>query len=117
MNFKKAVFLVTPFLISFLVSTTLLGQSSDSTVLAVNKTHDFEVTGDGSAVNWKEEKWVILPKRNEHGDVYQTKIKILYSDSGIYCLYYCQDNKLTSTLREDFWICIKKMLWRRFLDG
>src|ERR1700722_18141617 len=102
MNFKQAVFFFSSFLVFFFVNTTLLGQSSDSTVLAVNKTNDFEVTGDGSAVNWKEEKWVQLPRRNEHGDVYQTKFKILYSDSGIYCLYYCQDNKITSTLREDF---------------
>lgn len=102
MNFKTTVFFVSLFLISSLVGITLQGQTPDSTELTVNKTNDFEITGDGSAVNWNEEKWILLPKRNEHGDVYQTKIKILYSDSGIYCLYYCQDNKLTSKLREDF---------------
>jgi hypothetical protein len=26
----------------------------------------------------------------------------LYSDSGIYCLYNCEDKKITSTLKEDF---------------
>ncbi len=102
MNIKQTVFFVSLFFISSLVSIKLRAQSPDSTVMIVNKTNDFEITGDGSAVNWNEEKWVRLPKRNEHGEVYQTKIKILYSDSGIYCLYYCQDNKLTSTLREDF---------------
>jgi Carbohydrate-binding family 9 len=102
MNFKPAVFFVLLFLISFLISASLRAQSPDSTILTVHKTKDFEITGDGTAVNWNEEKWLPLPKRNEHGEVYETKIKILYSDSGIYCLYYCQDNKLTSTLREDF---------------
>jgi hypothetical protein len=27
---------------------------------------------------------------------------MLYSDSGIYCLYHCEDNKITATLKEDF---------------
>src|ERR1700688_1938389 len=101
MNFKSPVFFVSLFLISSLATLTLRGQSPDSTVLTVNKTKDFEITGDGTAVNWNEEKWLPLLKR-KHGDVYLTKLKILYSDSGIYCLYYCQDNKLTSTLREDY---------------
>ncbi len=102
MNFKQVIFFISFFLISILSAATLHGQSPDSSVLAVNKTEDFEVTGDGTAINWKEEKWLTLPKRNKNGAEYSTKLKILYSDSGIYCLYYCQDNKLTSTLREDF---------------
>jgi hypothetical protein len=102
MNFKPAIFFI-PFFLIFIVSTaTVRGQSSDSSVLAVNKTKDFEITGDGTAINWNDEKWLTLPERKNNGDIYTTKIKILYSDSGIYCLYYCQDNKLTSTLREDF---------------
>jgi hypothetical protein len=85
-----------------LSALTLWGQSDDTTVLAVNKTRDFEITGDGHAANWNDEKWLPLPKRNKNGVDYLTKMKILYSDSGIYCLYYCQDNHLVSTLREDF---------------
>jgi hypothetical protein len=56
MNFKQAVFFVSLLLISSLVSVTMRGQSPDSTVLTVNKTNDFEITGDGPAVNWNEEK-------------------------------------------------------------
>ncbi len=81
---------------------TIMGQSSDSTILVVNKTADFEITGDGRAPNWKKGNWLSLPKRNEGGAGYTTKMKILYSDSGIYCLFNCQDNVLTSALREDF---------------
>ena len=60
------------------------------------------ISGDGTAGNWKSEKWVILPKHEGKGPAYETKMKILYSDSGIYCLYYCQDSVLTSTLKKDF---------------
>ncbi len=102
MNFNSTEFFFSLFLISSLTILTLRGQSPDSTVQAVYKTKDFEITGDGSSVNWNDEKWLTLSKRNKNGDTYLTRMKILYSDSGIYCLYYCQDNKLTSTLREDF---------------
>ncbi len=101
MNFKNVIIFISFFLMANISAKTLCGQSSDSTVLAVNKTKDFEITGDGTAVNWNSENWLLLPKR-KNADAYVTKMKILYSDSGIYCLYYCQDNKLTSTLREDF---------------
>src|SRR6266851_4176968 len=99
---SKTAYFVGLFLLFSLTNLTVCGQLPDSTVLPVNKTKDFEITGDGSAANWKNEQWLVLPKRNENGVAYLTKMKILYSDSGIYCLYYCQDNTLTSTLREDF---------------
>jgi hypothetical protein len=102
MTLTGTIFFVCLSQMFFLPVINLLGQTVDSTVLTVNKTKDFEITGDGNADNWNNEKWLSLSKRNENGIPYLTKIKILYSDSGIYCLYYCQDNKLTSTLREDF---------------
>jgi hypothetical protein len=90
------------FLLLSLPVMAVQGQLPDSTILTVNKTADFEITGDGRAPNWNNEKWLSLPKRNSGGVNYQTRMKILYSDSGIYNLFYCQDNELTSTLREDF---------------
>jgi hypothetical protein len=36
------------------------------------------------------------------GMVYQTQIKLLYSDAGVYCLFKCDDKKVTATLKEDF---------------
>jgi hypothetical protein len=99
MHLKPPVYL---FLLLSLPALTIRGQYVDSTQLEVNRTKDFEITGDGRASSWNNEKWLPLPKRNENGDAYGTKMKILYSDSGVYCLYYCQDNTLTSTLREDF---------------
>ena len=69
--------------------------------LKVKRTTDFEINGDGSNANWNNSDWLELPKSG--GSVsYQTKVKMLYSDSGLYCLYHCEDNKITATLKEDF---------------
>jgi hypothetical protein len=70
--------------------------------LRVKHTSDFEIKGDGSADNWKSSEWVELPKRNDDGVPYKTMFKMLYSDSGIYCLYRCEDRKITATMKEDF---------------
>jgi len=90
-------------LIVLLIATEKLSaQSADTTLLVVNRSADFTVTGDGSAAPWSGEKWLVLPKRNSGGNSYEAKMKILYSDSGIYCLFYCGDTVITSTLKEDF---------------
>src|SRR5271170_5813505 len=85
-----------------LLSTSVRAQQTDSTVWRVIRTADFEFAGDGLSPDWQNEPWQSLPKRNLGGVQYETRMKMLYSDSGIYCLYFCQDLKLTSTLREDF---------------
>jgi len=69
--------------------------------LLVKHTADFEIIGDGSNVNWDNAKWFELTKTSGI-DSYNTKVKMLYSDSGIYCLYQCEDRKITASLREDF---------------
>ncbi len=90
------------FILFLSISIMTHGQIVDSTVLTVNKAKDFKITGEGDEAVWSNEKWLVLPRRNENGVAAQTRMKILYSDSGIYCLYYCEDSALTSTLREDF---------------
>jgi hypothetical protein len=62
---------------------------------------DFQVTGNGSSTAWNQASWLIL---NQHGDPlpYQTKLKIMYSDSGIYCLYHLEDKMIHATLQKDF---------------
>ena len=76
--------------------------SSDNGILKVKHTTDFKITGDGSAANWNNAEWVALGQRNSTNVAYQTQVKVLYSDSGIYCLYRCEDRKITATLKEDF---------------
>jgi hypothetical protein len=77
-------------------------QSVDTSTLLVKKTVDFFITGDGTATSWSAAAWVPLPERGQVKAGYQTALKILYSDSGVYCLFQCEDHKITATLQEDF---------------
>ena len=78
------------------------GQTDKIDVLKVKHTGDFVITGGGSAAGWSNAEWLVLPQRNSTNVAYQTEVKVLYSDSGIYCLYRCEDRKITATLKEDF---------------
>lgn len=68
----------------------------------VKKIQDFQFTGNGSSSNWKTVEWMTLTQRKGTGLSYQTQVKLLYSDTGIYCLFSCEDNKISATLKEDF---------------
>lgn len=70
-------------------------------VLKIKKVDDFNVTGTGSASEWKTIEWLSLTKRKGNVD-FETKFKIAYSSKGIYCLFFCEDEKITSTIKEDF---------------
>jgi hypothetical protein len=73
--------------------------------LIVKKTPDFEVTGRGDSDQWDSAQW--HPIKPLKGNVsYETKFKILYSPTGIYCLYFCQDEIIKSTITRhnaDLW--------------
>lgn len=69
--------------------------------LAVHHTPDFEVTGDGAASGWNATDWIPLA-RIKGSSLYETKVKLLYSDKGIYALYQCEDKKINATLQQDF---------------
>ena len=81
---------------------TALGQAPIQSTWEVKRTFDFSVTGDGSAPEWAKAVWLELPQREIKNLQYATNVKILYSDSGIYCLYSCEDHFITATLQEDF---------------
>ncbi len=69
--------------------------------LSITHTADFDITGDMESPAWKAAPWIELPQR-EKGEVkYQTKAKMLYSDKGIYTIFWCEDNQITATLKED----------------
>jgi hypothetical protein len=69
--------------------------------LQIKHTADFEITGEGKDPAWNATDWIVLSKI--HGpSPYSTRVKLLYSDKGIYALYDCEDKKITSTLQEDF---------------
>jgi hypothetical protein len=76
-------------------------QNGQKGEITIKRTTDFQVTGDGTAKEWKNTDWIQLPSRSE-GEERMTKVKILYSPSGIYFLFYCQDEILSATMDADF---------------
>lgn len=73
---------------------------SGTEALTVKKCTDFEVTGNGSSQNWAAAEWVVIPQRS--GVEMATKVKMLYSGTGMYFLFDCQDTKITSDMKADF---------------
>lgn len=71
-------------------------------ILKVKPTEDFEVTGDGSHKAWSATEWVMIPQRTKGGLPYDSKLKLLYSKTGLYTLFDGTDAKLTATAKADF---------------
>jgi hypothetical protein len=70
--------------------------------LIIRKCNDFDVTGDGSSSEWNKTGWIGLTQKEGASPLYETKVKVLYSETGIYFRFDCGDKKLTCTLRGDF---------------
>jgi hypothetical protein len=88
------------------VASALSAQSSvDSNpagqILPVVHCFDFELTGDGEEPAWKSAPWTTL-NLQQHSVSYETRFRIMYSDSGIYCLYQCMDSAIVSSIKGDF---------------
>ena len=77
------------------------GEKSSGDVVMVAQCEDFEVTGDGSAGQWDKTQWINIPQRAEKPETYITRAKVLYSGSGIYFLFDCQDKVLKASINED----------------
>jgi hypothetical protein len=67
----------------------------------INKCQDFKITGDGLSASWKNTGWINLVQQEKNASSYDTKVKVLYSDTGIYFLFNCKDKKLTSIMKAD----------------
>jgi predicted TIM-barrel fold metal-dependent hydrolase len=76
--------------------------STPARELRVRRTDDFEVMGDGSAPAWKKAEWEPLHRRTRDGHSYQTRIKVLWSATGLYVLMDATDQKITAALGEDY---------------
>ncbi len=71
----------------------------------VKKTTDFSVDGEGRSENWMTTSWLDITLQESVDDIpipLKTKVKVLYSETGLYFLFMCEDEKLTSTIKEDF---------------
>lgn len=96
----KKIILLNILIFSLVVVVT--AQTGKDARITVKKTSDFTVTGSGSAKEWSKAEWINLPLRTGNGKDLTTKFRTLYSDKGIYFLFDCLDNKLTSKMDADF---------------
>ena len=71
-------------------------------MLKVLRTEDFAVNGNGDAPAWAKAAWEPLSPALAEGHPYQTRVKMLYSRTGLYVLMEAQDRTITATMNEDF---------------
>jgi hypothetical protein len=69
--------------------------------LTIPKVADFAVTGDGNNASWNAAGWQKLTRAGAGASNYETKAKVLCSESGIYFLVDCEDRVLHCTLAAD----------------
>ena len=86
----------------FTANTLLYAAIPEPGSVTVKKCSDFKVTGDGSSAEWKNTEWLTVAQQGTGPFLYSTKVKVLYSETGIYFLFNCEDKKLTSTLHGRF---------------
>jgi len=79
----------------------VLAENPNNDSLTIKKCKDFKITGDGISDPWKGTAWIDLAQQGQSDSAYITKVKILYSETGIYFLFNCGDKKLTSTMKSD----------------
>lgn len=90
------------FISNFCVMESPTGQNSSGTnYLEVQPVNDFEVTGDGSSPEWNSAEWENMPRRSNDRINYETRVKALYSQKGIYFLFFCEDRVINATMRGD----------------
>ena len=71
-------------------------------VLSIPKVKNFALPNQGKNHLWEKMSWRILTQGGGRKSPYLTKIKVLYSSTGIYFLIKCEDKKINSTFRNDF---------------
>jgi Carbohydrate family 9 binding domain-like len=77
-------------------------QDSSSGSVIIRKCTDFQVKGDGSSDAWNKTEWIKISPQGGNPGLYETKAKVLYSGTGLYFLFRCEDKKLTSTMKADY---------------
>jgi len=87
---------------SWVFTQRVAGQEPAARVLRVRQTEDFTVNGSGDASAWKATEWEPLHLRVTDGQQYQTRVKMLYSKTGLYILMEAEDRTITATMNEDF---------------
>ncbi len=70
--------------------------------LIISKSKDFIIDGYGNNPAWQGLEWIDLTQSVNLEPEELTRVKICYSESGIYFLFDCQDDRITATLLRDF---------------
>jgi hypothetical protein len=77
-------------------------QPAERPRLSVKPAPDFEVTGRGDHAAWRQAEWTPLRRRDPASHPYESRFKVLYSNTGLYFLMDGTDRTLTATMTEDF---------------
>jgi len=77
-------------------------QTEPRPTLQVKPTDDFEVTGTGEQGAWRRTEWTALRRREPDGHAYESRFRMLYSNTGLYFLMEGTDRRLTATMSDDF---------------
>ncbi|MBN2316807.1 MAG: carbohydrate-binding family 9-like protein [Sedimentisphaerales bacterium] len=80
----------------------ITGEKVMRKTLRVPRTEDFTVNGKGDASAWEKAEWEPLNLRRSGRHQYKTRIKMLYSRTGLYVLMDAEDRHITATMDEDF---------------
>lgn len=75
---------------------------ANSSALHIKHCLDFAITGNGSDPAWNSVPWITIPLRSQSPVHYDTRVRFLYSDSGLYFLFSCEDSVLTNSMQADF---------------
>jgi Carbohydrate-binding family 9 len=90
-------------------------QADSLPALGVPLVEDFTVTGGGDHRTWNDVPWTRLNARGNASGAPLTRIKVAYSETGIYVLMDAVDRKLTATFEEDFADLWKEDVFEAFL--
>jgi len=90
-------------------------QAEERPRLSVKPVEDFEVTGTGEHAGWRQPAWTALRRRQPDGHPYESRFKVLYSNTGLYFLMEGTDRTLTATMSEDFLDLWKEDVFEVFL--
>jgi len=66
--------------------------------LVVHRTDDFDISGVGDHEAWRQTAWVEILQTTRQNHPYATRAKVLYSETGIYFLFECEDDYITRGL-------------------
>jgi hypothetical protein len=86
---------------TYFIFTGLITSGDEPGSMIIKKCQDFKITGDGSDNTWNRAEWINLIQQGSERTGYNTKVKVLYSGTGIYFLFYCNDENLTTTMAAD----------------